>query len=65
MIMTLAQSVEIKVVAEGISNLHELQILQELGCKLAQGYLFSKPVNSQTATEFLSQLDYNWLDKIS
>ncbi len=52
-IVTLARSRGMDVVAEGIETLPQLQKLQDLGCELGQGYLFSKPVDSQQATQLL------------
>ncbi|MDJ0598050.1 MAG: EAL domain-containing protein [Crocosphaera sp.] len=54
-ILMLASSLEIDVVAEGIETENQLQNLQKLGCLLGQGYLFSKPVNCDQATQFLEE----------
>lgn len=43
-VVSMAQSMGLKVVAEGIENERQLRFLQELGCDFGQGYLFSKPV---------------------
>lgn len=42
-IILLAQAIGAKVVAEGIERQNELDLLTELGCDLAQGYLLSYP----------------------
>ena len=47
----MAHALELKVVAEGVETEEQLAILKELGCDLAQGYLFSKPVCEE---EFLA-----------
>ncbi|MEG4943695.1 EAL domain-containing protein [Microcoleus sp. F4-D5] len=52
-IVTLARSRGMDIVAEGIETPTQLKKLQELGCELGQGYLFSKPVDSFQATELL------------
>ncbi|MBW3585481.1 MAG: EAL domain-containing protein [Cyanobacteria bacterium 0813] len=52
-IVTLARSRGMDIVAEGIETPTQLQKLQELGCELGQGYLFSQPVDSFKATELL------------
>lgn len=41
----------------GIEDPGQLVTLQELGCDLAQGYLFSRPL---TATELTAQLRRHW-----
>ncbi|HEY9625203.1 MAG TPA: EAL domain-containing protein [Crinalium sp.] len=53
-IIELATKLELDVVAEGVETPQELMALQRLGCHNIQGYLFSKPVNAQTATVLIS-----------
>jgi diguanylate cyclase (GGDEF)-like protein len=50
----MAHALNLKVVAEGVETEEQLAILKELGCDLAQGYLFSKPVCEE---EFLALID--------
>jgi diguanylate cyclase (GGDEF)-like protein len=45
-IVSLATALGIEVVAEGVETPAQLAALQELGCDLAQGYLFSPPLAS-------------------
>lgn len=52
-ILLLAANLNLEVVAEGIETKQQFQQLRELGCRLAQGFLFSKPV---TAVEIASIL---------
>ncbi|WP_255507904.1 EAL domain-containing protein [Lysinibacillus sp. BW-2-10] len=49
-IISLAHALNLKVVAEGVEKLEELQILKEYGCEYVQGYYFSKPLNVQEFT---------------
>lgn len=44
-LVSLAQSLEMKVVAEGVESADQLRFLQERNCDEAQGYLFSKPMS--------------------
>lgn len=54
-IISIAHSLRMDVVAEGIETQDQLQQLQILGCEFGQGYLFSRPVDSRFATHFLKQ----------
>lgn len=52
-IITPAQSLGLKAIAEGIETEEQRQWLIDQGCKLGQGYLFSPPVSQEKATLFL------------
>jgi PAS domain S-box-containing protein len=52
-IVMLAHNLGLKVVAEGVENLKEVEILQKLGCELAQGYFFSRPVSAEAFEQLL------------
>jgi diguanylate cyclase (GGDEF)-like protein/PAS domain S-box-containing protein len=45
-IVSMGQSLKLRVIAEGVETVEELKFLQALGCDEAQGYLFSRPVTS-------------------
>ncbi|WP_435805415.1 EAL domain-containing protein [Shewanella psychromarinicola] len=45
-IITLAHSLELKVVAEGVETQAQLNFLREGGCDQVQGFLLSKPLNA-------------------
>ncbi|WP_299412246.1 EAL domain-containing protein [Acaryochloris sp. IP29b_bin.148] len=53
-IVTLAQTMGMDVVAEGIETTGQQVQLQKLGCEYGQGYLFCKPVNAELAGEMLA-----------
>jgi diguanylate cyclase (GGDEF)-like protein/PAS domain S-box-containing protein len=53
MIITLANKLGKSVVAEGVETEEHKQMLSEVSCSYAQGYLFSRPLNSDDAEEFL------------
>jgi diguanylate cyclase (GGDEF)-like protein len=58
-IITLAHSLGIKAIAEGVETTHQLTHLRKLGCDEAQGYFFSKPLNSQSAETWLERKKKN------
>ncbi len=54
-ILTLAESLKLEVVAEGIETQEQLEILQKTTCKYGQGYLIAKPMPPSKAIAFLPQ----------
>lgn len=52
-IVSLAKTLRMKVIAEGIETIDQLHQLSILGCHYGQGYLFSRPVPAADAEEFL------------
>jgi len=55
-IITLAHGLGMDVVAEGIETKSQLNQLSLLGCEWGQGFLFSKPLNSIDATQYIAAL---------
>ncbi len=51
----LAHNMGLKVVAEGVEDETALQMLREFHCDQAQGYLISRPLSPERATEWLIQ----------
>ncbi|SQH74388.1 Sensory box protein [Shewanella benthica] len=54
-IVMMGQSLELKLVAEGIETHAQWQMLQALGCDFGQGYLFSHPLPAQELASYLHQ----------
>jgi diguanylate cyclase (GGDEF)-like protein/PAS domain S-box-containing protein len=52
-IIQLATSLRMDVVAEGVENITQQDILRELGCEYFQGFLFARPLPELKAEEFL------------
>jgi len=49
----LAHNLGLKVVAEGIEDIHTQEELQKLSCDVGQGYYFSKPLNSEAFLKWI------------
>jgi diguanylate cyclase (GGDEF)-like protein/PAS domain S-box-containing protein len=52
-VVALATSLGKQVIAEGIETEAQADLLRSLGCGFGQGYLFSKPMAAEKATEYL------------
>lgn len=51
--MTMAKSLNMRVVAEGVESVEQLHILKRLNCSEIQGYLVSRPVDALEMTSLL------------
>jgi diguanylate cyclase len=51
-IISLTKKLNLRVVAEGVETEEQMRLLREMGCGLAQGYLFSKPLGAAEAERF-------------
>ena len=43
-VVSMGRSLRLKVLAEGVENVAQLELLRAMACDMAQGYLFSRPV---------------------
>jgi diguanylate cyclase (GGDEF)-like protein/PAS domain S-box-containing protein len=55
LIITLAHKMKLRVVAEGIETVRQMERLIELGCEYGQGYFFSQPMEAKAALIFMRQ----------
>lgn len=55
-ILAMSSALGFETVAEGIETKEQEDFLREHGCQLAQGYLFSKPVDTDKMTALLLQI---------
>jgi EAL domain-containing protein (putative c-di-GMP-specific phosphodiesterase class I) len=53
-IIDMAHSLNVKVVAEGVETLEQLNFLRERGCDEIQGYYFSPPLPPDKIFELIS-----------
>ena len=54
-IIALARSLGLRVVAEGVENLRQMEVLHRLGCGVMQGFLFSRPIPPEDLERWLQQ----------
>lgn len=52
-IIAMANGLNLKVVAEGVETQQQLNLLKKLNCDLAQGFLISKPLNTDAFEKFI------------
>src|SRR5205085_5033229 len=55
----MARKLKIKAVAEGVETQQDWDILQELGCDLAQGYFIARPMERSAYVNWIKELDTN------
>jgi EAL domain-containing protein (putative c-di-GMP-specific phosphodiesterase class I) len=55
-IIALAKSLDLKVVAEGVENQRQQDVLYGEGCSLMQGFLFSKPLPPEDIQVWMEQV---------
>ena len=56
--ISLAKSLGLKTVAEGVETPEQLELLRELGCGAIQGYLFGRPANARDISAWLTATRY-------
>lgn len=54
-IVTLADTIGLNVIAEGVEYKEQVEILKELGCREGQGYYYSKPVSPEKCEAFMKK----------
>ena len=52
-ILDIAHQLDMRVIAEGIETSDQVAILRRYGCQMGQGYLYSRPVPAENATQLL------------
>ncbi len=52
-VVTIAHNLGLSVVAEGVENQHQVDVLRALNCEILQGYFYAKPLAKEQFEEFL------------
>lgn len=55
-IISMSQSLNLDIIAEGIETKEQRDFILQEGCKLIQGYYYSRPLTKQAMTEMLEQI---------
>jgi sensor c-di-GMP phosphodiesterase-like protein len=55
LLVSLARTMEVELVAEGIEKPEQLEILKKLGVRYGQGYLFARPMPISDALSYLEE----------
>ena len=56
-VISLAKTLDLEVVAEGVETKEQLDFLKENQCKIIQGYYFSKPLSVTEMTAYIESMD--------
>ena len=56
-IIAMGRSLGLDIVAEGVESVHQLQVLSDLGCSKAQGFLISHPVPADAMRSTVAALE--------
>ncbi len=68
-LIKLAHDLNMKVIAEGVENNQQLDLLLEQGCDYIQGYFFYYPLDPQKIRDILTMLkaqpNYSWIESVS
>ncbi|NOQ31072.1 MAG: EAL domain-containing protein [Helicobacteraceae bacterium] len=56
-ILSLGESFDMKVVAEGVEEEYQLEFLREHNCDIIQGYYYSKPITIQELEPFIKKIN--------
>ena len=54
-IIALARALGLRVIAEGVANIRQMDVLHRLGCGVMQGFLFSRPIPPDDLERWLEQ----------
>jgi len=53
--ISLAHALDMRVVAEGVETVEQQHALRDLGCELAQGYLYARPLTAEGVVAYLDE----------
>jgi predicted signal transduction protein with EAL and GGDEF domain/DNA-binding response OmpR family regulator len=54
-IIALARALSLRVIAEGVENVEQMEVLYHLGCHICQGFLFARPMPAEDVTRWVTE----------
>ena len=65
-IMSIAHSLDMSVIAEGVESAEQAKQLVELGCRAAQGYYYHRPMSGMQCRSLLTEISgpHTWTDTL-
>ncbi|MBS5801196.1 MAG: EAL domain-containing protein [Clostridiales bacterium] len=54
-IVDIAKVLKMKTVIEGVETKEQVDVLREIGCNLAQGYYFAKPLTKEAFEHYFNE----------
>jgi predicted signal transduction protein with EAL and GGDEF domain/DNA-binding response OmpR family regulator len=63
-IIALARALGLRVIAEGVEQVAQMEVLYNLGCQVCQGFLFARPMPATEISEWLRDQDIRPLPRI-
>jgi len=54
-IVSLGKSLDYRIIAEGIENEAQASFLKQLGCDIAQGFLYAKPLEADALQQWVAE----------
>lgn len=58
--LSIGKKLGLSVIAEGVENTEQLEILEDLGCQIYQGYMFSKPLPEADFENWFFNISNRW-----
>lgn len=57
-VIHLANDLGMPVIAEGVENIEDIELIKEAGCQMVQGYYYAKPMSVKDFEDFLATRSY-------
>jgi diguanylate cyclase (GGDEF)-like protein len=61
-VVVLAHNQDLRVVAEGVETVEQLDLLRETGCDCVQGFYFSEPIHAHVAERLLAEDEWSVME---